>query len=65
MQVRPTTLALALANAALRTPANGMAKKVLYHAMSDNPKRPLETGYNRSITDNVRVTPATLAKIYG
>jgi hypothetical protein len=65
MQVRPTTLALALANAALRTPANGTARKVFYHAMTDNPARPLETGYNRSITDNVRVTPATLAKIYG
>lgn len=65
MQVRPTIMASALLNAALKSPASETGKKVLYHAITDDPKQPFKSGYNRSITNNVRVSQSTLSKVYG
>lgn len=63
MQVRPTIMAQALLTAALRNAEKDTAKKVLRHAITDDPKKPLASGYNRSIIDNVRVSEATLRSI--
>lgn len=65
MQVRPTTIAAALLNAAIKAPGSEPAKKVLRHAITDDPKQPFRSGYNRSIIDNVRVSHSELLKVYG
>lgn len=63
MQVRPTIMAQALLTAAIRNAEKDTAKKVLRHAITDDPARPLASGYNRSIIDNLRVSERTLSAI--
>lgn len=63
MQVRPTTMAYALLNAATKV-SNETAKMVIRHAITDDPKRPFASGYNRSITNNVRAAQSSLKGVY-
>jgi len=71
MFVRPTPLALAFMNAAWKAtnnatlPANDrpLAAKVLTLAISDNPKRPMSSGYNRTEIDGIRVSDTTARAI--
>lgn len=63
MQVRPTTMAYALLNAATKV-SNETAKMVIRHAITDDPKNPLKTGYNRVMIDGIRVSQHTLSHIY-
>lgn len=63
MQVRPTIMAQALLTAALRNAEKDTAKKVLRRAITDNPDKPLASGYNRVVCDNIRVSERTLSAI--
>jgi hypothetical protein len=65
MQVRPTIMASALLQAAIRNAAStDAAKKIINHASCDNPAKPFATGYNRAIVSNIRVSQATLSHLY-
>ena len=64
MQVRPTVMAAALLQAAVRKSAHETSQKVMRHCITDNPNKPLESGYNRTICDNIRVNQATLSNLY-
>lgn len=64
MNVRPTNMANAMLIAASRNVNHPAATKVIRHAMTDDPKHPLNTGYNRVIQDNIRVSQRTLNGLY-
>jgi len=64
MFVRPTSLGLALLNAAIKNPTHKAADKALTLVMkNDNPDAPIKSGYNRVMKDNIRVSAKTLARI--
>lgn len=72
MFIRPTPMALALMNAAMQATNNAtaqpndrpLATMVLTHAVRDNPKRPMQSGYNRTEIDGIKVSDATARKLH-
>jgi len=71
MFVRPTPMALALMNAAMSATQNAtlapndrpLASLVLTKAITDNPKRPMASGYNRTEIDGLKLSDSTARKL--
>ena len=68
MSVRPTSLGLALLNAAMRhvdESSNPLAQRVGSAIIkNDRPSQPLKSGYNRTMCDNLRVSAKTLKQCF-
>ena len=64
MHIRPTLMASALLNAACHNTGSIISGQVIRHAITDDPKNPLKTGYNRVMLDGIRVSQSTLKHIY-
>jgi hypothetical protein len=64
MSIRPTAMASALLNAACHNTGSITSGQVIRHALTDDPKHPLKTGYNRVMLDGIRVSESTLKHIY-
>lgn len=64
MHIRPTSLGLALLNAAVKHQSNGVAQVVINTlGKNDRPNAPLQSGYNRVERDNLRLSARTLASM--
>ncbi len=61
MYIRPTSMASALLDAALRAD-NKTAQIVIDRAKTDDPARPFKSGYNVPMVDKLHVSKQTLAK---
>ena len=62
--VRPTSLGLALLNAAIANPKHRVADKAMTLVMkNDRPDKPAQSGSNRIEHDGIRVSQKTLSKI--
>lgn len=72
MFIRPTPMALAMMNAAMKATNNAtvsandrpLATMVLTHAIRDNPKKPMQTGYNRTEIDGLKLSNATARRLH-
>lgn len=59
--IRPTNMATALINAALRSDNDRSLRDIIIkQALTDNPQQPLKTGYNRAEHDGMRISNKTL-----
>lgn len=63
MYIRPTTLGLALLQAATASNSKLADKVVTQVLRNDRPSDPLHSGYNRTMQDNIRVSQKTLSQI--